>query len=133
MIRFWCYHLQQIQYAINLPPQQKIIHYQNISNLLYQIGREHDWTPHSHWARIPVYSLKKQIKLIEFDEKVEKFILNLAYPLRKFQVTLEGKKITIKGDDVKTKSLLIGRDRANLKNMISIVKRYFDVEDIIVI
>ena len=78
-------------------------------------------------------TLKKTIKIIEFDDNVEKFILNYVYPISNIQVTKEDKNIIIKGNDKKTRAFLIGREKSNLKKMISIVKRYFDISDISVI
>jgi N utilization substance protein A len=77
--------------------------------------------------------LKKSIRVIEFDADVSKFIKNYAYPLYKMDITQEGNKVIIKGHDTKTKALLIGRDKSNLKRMISDVKRFFDIEDISVV
>jgi N utilization substance protein A len=77
--------------------------------------------------------LKKQIKIIEFDEDVRQFIRNYAYPLNMFEVTQNEKKVVIKGRDTKTKAMLIGRDRTNLKKMNEDVKRYFDIEEITVV
>ena len=78
-------------------------------------------------------ALKKTLKVVEFDEDVTKFIRNYLYPLSKIEVTKEGNIVTIKGQDTKTKSFIIGREKANLKRLISIVKRYFEVSDIVVI
>lgn len=77
--------------------------------------------------------LKKPLRIIEFDEDVEQFIRNYSYPLKMIEVEKEGNSVIIKGKDTKTRAFLIGRDRVNLKKMISIVKRYFDVEDIRVV
>ncbi|MBR9699224.1 NusA-like transcription termination signal-binding factor [Candidatus Woesearchaeota archaeon] len=75
-------------------------------------------------------ALKKELKVVEFDDNIGAFIKNYVYPLRKFSVAIENKIITITGEDVKTKGLLIGRDRANLKHLMSVLKRYFDIDDI---
>lgn len=77
--------------------------------------------------------LKKPLRIIEFDEDVDQFIRNYSYPLKMIEVEKEGNSVIIKGKDTKTRAFLIGRDRANLKKMISIVKRYFDIEDIRVV
>ena len=77
-------------------------------------------------------AIKKPIRVIEFDEDVKQFIKNYAYPLRDLEIEQIDKKINIKGKDTKTKAMLIGRDRVNLKKMINTVSRYFKVEDITV-
>lgn len=77
--------------------------------------------------------LKKPVKLVEFSPEIEQFIRHAVKPLTRFEVAVDGKKVIIKGEDTKTKGLLIGRDRANLNKLLSLLKRYFDVEDIKVI
>ena len=74
--------------------------------------------------------LKKKIRIIEFNPDVSNFIKNLIYPINARDVNQEGGIVTIAVDGVESKSRLIGRDRRNLNNIKSIVKRYFDVEEI---
>jgi transcription termination/antitermination protein NusA len=76
--------------------------------------------------------LNKTIRVIEFDEDIEQFIKNYSYPLRELIVQKENKIIKIRGKDTKTKGLLIGREKTNLKRMINIINRYFDIDDVIV-
>jgi N utilization substance protein A len=78
-------------------------------------------------------AIKKTIRAIEFDEDVRQFIKNYAYPLRELEIVENDNIIQIKGKDTKTKALLIGRDKANLKKMINIVNRYFSIQDITVV
>lgn len=75
-------------------------------------------------------ALKKKINLIEFSEDVVQFTRNVIYPIRMVEIEKQDRLINIKGRDKKTKGLLIGRDRANLKRTLSIIRRFFDVEDI---
>lgn len=77
--------------------------------------------------------LNKKIKIAEFSSNVLQFIQNFIYPLKVRDIKEEDKIITIIGPDTKTRGLLIGRDAKNLNNLKSIVKRYFDVEDIKVV
>ena len=70
---------------------------------------------------------QKRIKVIEFNEDVLKFILNLLYPLRP-QVSIEEDHITIKGKDIKEKGLIFGREKTNFKRIQGIVNKYFKVE-----
>jgi len=77
--------------------------------------------------------LKKKIKIAEFNSNVLQFIQNFIYPLKVKDIKEENKIVTIIGPDTKTKGLLIGRDAKNLNNLKSIVKRYFDIDDIKVI
>ncbi len=75
-------------------------------------------------------TLKKQIRIVEYDEDVGQFIKNYSYPLRDLEVEKQDKLIKIKGKDTKTRAMLIGRDKVNLKKMMTIVNRFFDVDDI---
>ncbi len=77
--------------------------------------------------------LNKKIKITEFSPDVLQFIQNFIYPLKPREIKEEDKIITITGPDTKTRGLLIGRDAKNLNNLKSIVKRYFDIEDIKVV
>ena len=77
--------------------------------------------------------LKKQIRLIEFDDNLSQFIKNCIYPVTSVEITQNEKKVIIKGNDFKSKAMIIGRDKATLKKTISIVKRFFDIDDITVI
>ncbi len=75
-------------------------------------------------------TLKKKIKLAEFNNDVSQFIQNLIYPLKAKEIKEEEGVVTIYVDDRKTKGMLIGRDRHNINSIKDIVKRYFKVEEI---
>ena len=74
--------------------------------------------------------LNKKVKIIEHSTNVIKFIKNLAYPLKIADSKLEDKIIYLKAKDIKTRGYLIGRDASNLRFVESIVKRYFDIDEI---
>jgi NusA-like KH domain protein len=74
--------------------------------------------------------LNRKIKIVEFNPNVLKFIKNFIYPLQADDISEQEGLITITGPDVRTKGLLIGRDSKNLKNLISVVQRYFKVTNI---
>ena len=76
--------------------------------------------------------LNKRIKVVEFNQDVLQFIKNLLYPLQTSGIENNDDVIEIKSD-TKTKSLIIGRNQQNLKNLISIVKRFFDIQGIRVV
>ena len=78
-------------------------------------------------------TLKKKIKLVEFNNDVSQFVQNLIYPLKAKEIKEEGMIVTIYGEDTRTKGLLIGRDRRNINSTNDIVKRYFKVEEVKVI
>ena len=75
-------------------------------------------------------TLKKKIRLVEFNDNVLQFVGNLIYPIKPKEIKEEDGIITIYGNDTKSKGLLIGRDRHNLNQINDIVKRYFDVKEV---
>ena len=76
--------------------------------------------------------LNKRIKVVEFSSDVLQFIKNMLYPLQTSGIENKDDVIEIRSD-TKTKSLIIGRNQQNLKNLISIVKRFFDIQEIRVV
>lgn len=77
--------------------------------------------------------LKKKIKIAEYSPDVLQFVRNLIYPLQVKGITKEENSIVVAAPDTNTRGLLIGRDRKNLNDLMSIVKRFFDVDDIKVV
>jgi N utilization substance protein A len=77
--------------------------------------------------------LKKKIKIVEFNGDMVKFISNLLYPYKVNTITVDGKIVTIEDEDTKTKGLIIGAKAQNLRQYESIVKKYFDIEEIKVV
>lgn len=76
--------------------------------------------------------LHKKIKIIEFNEKPEEFVKHAIYPLKSPEIKLtENNEVIIKTDSTHLKALLLGRDKANLKELQEIVKKYFNVTIII--
>lgn len=75
-------------------------------------------------------ALKRKVKIAEYSEDVLQFVKNAIFPLKAENISQEGDIITIQSSDTKTKSLLIGRNAQNLRNLESIVKRYFSIEEI---
>ena len=75
-------------------------------------------------------TLKKKVKLAEFNNDISQFIQNLIYPLIAKEIKEEDGIETIYGPDTKTRGMLIGRDRHNINSINDIVKRYFEVKEI---
>jgi len=75
-------------------------------------------------------SFKKKIKITEFNETLAKFVENLAYPAKVESVNQEEKIVTIKTVDSHSRGLIIGRGASILRGYESIVKRYFDIDEI---
>jgi N utilization substance protein A len=77
--------------------------------------------------------LKRNIKIVAFNSSPTKFVENLIYPI-KAQVEKQGNTIVIKGNDTKSKGILIGRNKSNIINTQNIVNKYFkDIEEIKVV
>jgi len=74
--------------------------------------------------------LQKKIKIVEFDGDMTKFITNLIYPYRVESIVLNDKTVTITDSDPKTKGLIIGAKAQNLRMYESVVKKYFEIEEI---
>lgn len=77
--------------------------------------------------------LKKEIKIVAFSNDVCKFISNLIYPNKADEIKLEEKVVTVVVTDSAVKGRIFGRSRENLKKINSLVKNYFDVEEVRVV
>jgi len=77
--------------------------------------------------------LKKKVKIVEFNNDLVKFTANLIFPYKVKSITVEDKIVTIIDDDTKTKGLIIGAKAQNLRQYESVVKKYFDIEEIKVV
>lgn len=75
--------------------------------------------------------LHKKIKIIEFNEDPVEFVKNVIYPLKSPEIKLNENEITIKTDSTHLKALLLGRDKANLKELHNIVNKYFNLNIVI--
>ena len=74
--------------------------------------------------------IKKEIVIVCFDDDATKFTNNLLYPLKVEDIKLEGNIINISVPDNYTKGKIFGRNKENLKRILTIVKRYFNVVEI---
>lgn len=75
----------------------------------------------------------KKIRVVGFSHEITQFVRNMIAPLQVNNVEEKEGEIIITGQDTKTKGLIIGRNKQNLNNLITMVKRYFDIEDIKVV
>jgi NusA-like KH domain protein len=74
--------------------------------------------------------LKKKVKVIESSEDICKFTSNLIYPVKAESIEFIDENLIISVRDTKSKGLLIGRERKNLKDLKEVLLRYFKFEDI---
>lgn len=77
--------------------------------------------------------LKRKFKIIEYNENLLVFVKNSILPLKADEITQENDIISVKSSDVKTKSLLIGRNARNLRALEKVVQKYFPIKEIKVI
>lgn len=76
--------------------------------------------------------VKKKIKVIEFNDDICKFSINLIYPVKPKNVEFNEGNLEIFVEDSKSKGLLIGRERKNLKGLKEVLLRYFRIDNILI-
>ncbi len=76
--------------------------------------------------------LNRKIKIVEFNPELTQFVRNFVAPLTVRDVAEENGIVTIFGNDMKERGMMIGRDSQNLRMMEGIVKRYFKIEKMMV-
>lgn len=74
--------------------------------------------------------MKKEIQIISFTDDVTKFVSNLLYPVKVEDIKSDGKIVNVIAKETAVKGKIFGRNRENLKRILNITKRYFDVEEI---
>ncbi len=75
-------------------------------------------------------ALNRKIKIVEFNPNINQFVKNVVFPLKIAKITQDEKKLIIEAVDSKTRGKLISRAAKSLRNYESIVKRYFDIDEI---
>ncbi len=74
--------------------------------------------------------MKKRIRLVEFNNDVKQFVQNLIYPVQAKEIKEENGIVSIYCNDIKSKGILIGRDRHNINFVNDVVKRHFGINEI---
>ena len=74
---------------------------------------------------------KRKVRVIEYAENIEDFVLNVVYP-NKCDVNIKGDVVTLVPHSLKMRGNLIGRAAAHLRNTEMIVQRYFPIRRMIV-
>lgn len=77
--------------------------------------------------------LKKKVRIVEFEPELTDFIRKVIFPIKAKNIELNNKTITITSPDSHSRGLLIGKGAEILRANESIVKRYFDIDEIKVI
>lgn len=74
--------------------------------------------------------LKKKVRFVEFSEELEQFIKNLCHPVKVKEVQNDEGLVTIVPEDYRGRGVIIGRNAQNLRQIESLVQRYFDVQEL---
>ena len=77
--------------------------------------------------------LKKNVRIIAYTDDVCKFVKNLIYPNKADEIKLEDKVVNIIVSDTIVKGRIYGRGKENMKKISSLVKNYFDIDEIKVV
>ncbi len=75
-------------------------------------------------------SLKRKIKIVEFDADSLEFTKKVVFPLKLKEINEEEGIITMTAADNNTRGLLIGRNAQNLRHFEAIVKRFYDIKEL---
>lgn len=73
------------------------------------------------------FTAKKRVRVIEFNEDIQKFALNLLYPLHP-ETEMKDGILLIRGKDAQEKGKIFGREKTNFKRIEAIIHKYFKVE-----
>jgi transcription termination/antitermination protein NusA len=72
----------------------------------------------------------KKIRILEFSSDVVTFIKNVVRPIKLDDVVVNGKVYTMVAQSHKDRGILIGRNATTLRNSESIVKSYFEIDEL---
>ena len=78
-------------------------------------------------------SLKRKVKIAEFSDDIVQFVASLIQPSKAKGIAFEGGIVTITPDSSESRGYLIGRGGKNLRNMESIIQRYFPIKEVKVV
>lgn len=75
--------------------------------------------------------VKKRVRVIEFNPDPKEFIKNVIAPIEVESIAQQENTVTLSSQDTKTKGILIGRDKQNLKEINAIMQKFFKIEVIV--
>lgn len=78
-------------------------------------------------------SLKRKVKVVEYSDNPAAFVSSLIQPSKARDISFEGGIITITPESSESRGYLIGRGGKNLRNMESIIQRYFPIKEVRVV
>lgn len=78
----------------------------------------------------------KNIEIVEYADSIERFVKNALYPARvklvKISTLPDGRKVASVAVDPIDKGFAIGKDGKNIQKVKLILKRYFDISNVMV-
>ncbi|MFH1650193.1 MAG: NusA-like transcription termination signal-binding factor [Candidatus Woesearchaeota archaeon] len=77
--------------------------------------------------------MNKRIRMVEFSDQRDQFILNMLRPLAAKIEKSEEEILVLSGPDEKTRGLMIGARAQNLRALEGIVQKYFSIKEIKVV
>lgn len=75
-------------------------------------------------------AFNRKIKILGFNQKLERFVENMIYPVKPREITLDERLVTIVASDHKDRGIIMGRERSNLGFLTLLTKRFFDIDRI---
>ena len=78
-------------------------------------------------------SLKRKVKVVEFSDDLVQFVESLIQPLKAKNVSVADGVVTIAPESSESRGYLIGRAGKNLRNMESVIQRYFPIKEVRVV
>ena len=73
--------------------------------------------------------LNKKVKIISYNGNKEEFVESIISPIKFKELKIENNTLSIKAGP-QSKALIIGKNSARLKELKSILERYFKIENI---
>lgn len=76
--------------------------------------------------------LKHKLRVIGFDIDPLRFVSNLLYPLKEFEIEMNDDKIVIKAEDRRIRGKIYGRERSNFKWINELLNEYFKGKELVI-
>ena len=77
-------------------------------------------------------SLKRKIKIVEFSDDLVSFIESLIRPQKAKSIKVKGEQVIVAAEP-ESRGYIIGRGGKNLRNVESIIQRYFPIKEVKVV
>ncbi len=78
-------------------------------------------------------AIKRKIKVVEFSDDLVQFAGSLVQPLKAKDISVADGVVTITPESPQSRGYLIGRAGKNLRNMESVIRRYFPIKEVRVV